>query len=65
MKCLISNLYLQAFVSIETLLLLLDEQLPDEVLALLAHVGEGLLIELPVAGLDILQGLDVVCSGEG
>jgi len=52
-------------VSIEPLLLLLDQQLPDEVLALLAHVSEGLLVELPVAGLDVLQGLDVVGSGEG
>ena len=56
---------LQTLVSVQTFLLLFDQQLPDEIFALLAHVGEGFLVELPVASLDVLQGLDVICSGKG
>ena len=41
------------------LLLDLDEELADEVLALLAHVLEGLVVELPVAALHVLQGFNV------
>lgn len=46
-------------------LLVLDEEAADEVLGLVGHVGEGFLVEVPVAGLDVLEGLDVVLSGEG
>ena len=56
---------LEALVGGQALLLLLGEQLTDEVLALLADVAEGLLVELPVAVLDVLQRLDVGGAGEG
>ena len=46
-------------------LLLLDQQLADEVLALLAHVLERLRVELPVAVLHVLQRGHVVGAGEG
>ena len=58
-------LVLEALVAGHALLLLLGEQSPDEVLALLAHVLEGLAVELPVAVLDVLQGGHVVGAGEG
>ena len=47
------------------LLLLLGQQPPDEVLALLAHVLERLRVELPVAVLHVLQRGHVVGAGEG
>lgn len=46
------------------LLLILDEQSPDEVLGIFRDVHEGFLVELPVAGLHVLQGLDVVVTRE-
>ena len=42
----------------------LDEKSPDEVLALLGDVAEGLLVKVPVAGADVLEGVDVVLAGE-
>ena len=58
-------LVLQALVARHALLLLLGEQPPDEVLALLAHVLEGLAVKLPVAVLDVLQRGHVVGAREG
>ena len=58
-------LVLQALVARHALLLLLGEQPPDEVLALLAHVLERLAVELPVAVLDVLERGHVVGAGEG
>ena len=58
-------LVLEALVAGHALLLLLGEQPPDEVLALLAHVLEGLAVKLPVAVLHVLQCGHVVGAGEG
>ena len=58
-------LVLEALVAGHALLLLLGQQPPDEVLALLAHVLERLRVELPVAVLHVLQRGHVVGAGEG
>ena len=56
---------LEALVARHALLLLLGEQPPDEVLALLADILEGLGVELPVAVFDVLERGHVVGAGEG
>ena len=50
--------------SCDNSLLGLDEQAPDEVLALLGDVVEGLLVEVPVAGSDVLERVNVVLPRE-
>ena len=50
---------LEALVGRHPLLLDLDQELPDEVFALLAHILEGLVVKLPVTALHVLQRLNV------
>ena len=55
---------LQALVSRHPLVLALGKQPADEVFGLLRNVGERLRVKVPVAGLDVLEGFDVVLTGE-
>lgn len=45
-------------------LLILNKQPSDEVLGVFRDVHEGLLVELPIAGLNVLERVDIVVAGK-